>query len=80
MQVLNNPHQSGRSNRMTQFCYNNDVNVDYHKQDFEHHKVGRPIIFDMDMSVGDFLTLFYLLKVPVEMLNLKVNFFYVRIF
>lgn len=29
-------------------------------------------MFDMDMSTGDFLALFYLLKVPVETINLKV--------
>lgn len=27
----------------------------------------------MDMSAGDFMALFYLLKVPVELLNLKVT-------
>lgn len=30
-------------------------------------------MFDMDMSAGDFLALFYLLKVPVEVINLKVK-------
>jgi hypothetical protein len=29
----------------------------------------------MDMSVGDFLALFYLLKVPVEEINVKVSDF-----
>lgn len=27
----------------------------------------------MDMSAGDFLALFYLLKIPVEVINLKVE-------
>jgi hypothetical protein len=29
----------------------------------------------MDMSAGDFLALFYLLKVPVERINLKASAF-----
>lgn len=30
-------------------------------------------MFDMDMSAGDFLALFYLLKVPIEEIYLKVT-------
>ncbi|CAK9170373.1 unnamed protein product [Ilex paraguariensis] len=33
--------------------------------------MGKPVVFDMDMSVGDFVALFYLLKLPVELINLK---------
>lgn len=29
-------------------------------------------MFDMDMSAGDFLALFFLLKVPVEVITIKV--------
>jgi hypothetical protein len=34
--------------------------------------LGKPVVFDMDMSAGDFLALFYLLKVPVQVIDLKV--------
>ena len=37
-------------------------------------------MYDMDMSAGDFLALFYLLKVPVEEINLKVTGFFYFIF
>lgn len=33
-------------------------------------------MIDMDMSPGDFLALFYLLKVPVEVIDIKVKFFF----
>ena len=33
-------------------------------------------MFDMDMSAGDFLALFYLLKVPVQVIDLKVFLFF----
>jgi inosine-uridine nucleoside N-ribohydrolase len=35
--------------------------------------MGRPVIFDMDMSPGDFVSLIYLLKAPIEVINLKVQ-------
>ncbi|KAI8022712.1 Pyrimidine-specific ribonucleoside hydrolase RihA [Camellia lanceoleosa] len=34
-------------------------------------KLGEPVIFDMDMSPVDFLALLYLLKLPVELTDLK---------
>lgn len=34
--------------------------------------MGKPVVFDMDMSAGDLLALLYLLKLPVELINLKV--------
>ncbi|KAG9135584.1 hypothetical protein Leryth_002317 [Lithospermum erythrorhizon] len=33
--------------------------------------LGKNVVFDMDMSAGDFVALFYLLNVPVEVINLK---------
>ncbi|KAK3200392.1 hypothetical protein Dsin_023807 [Dipteronia sinensis] len=33
--------------------------------------MGKPVVYDMDMSSGDFLALLYLLKLPVELINLK---------
>lgn len=68
LDVLNLPQHSGRFNFTTEFPYYKEV---YYKPDFKTKKLGKPVIFDMDMSAGDFLALFYLLKVPVEVLDLK---------
>lgn len=46
-----------------------------YKPDFRNIKLGKSVVFDMDMSAGDFLALLYLLKVPVEVINLKVGSF-----
>ncbi|XP_077219216.1 inosine-uridine preferring nucleoside hydrolase family protein isoform X2 [Tasmannia lanceolata] len=65
---LNHSQQTGRFNLTTQFpCYKEVV----YKPDFSTRKLGKPVVFDMDMSAGDFIALFYLLKVPVEIINLK---------
>lgn len=69
-QVLNQPQHSGRFNITTQFPYYKEV---LYKPNFGAQKLGKPVVFDMDMSAGDFLALFYLLKVPVEVINLKVH-------
>ncbi|KAL5541759.1 hypothetical protein UlMin_009469 [Ulmus minor] len=66
--VLNNPQQSGRFNFTTEFPYYKSV---LYKPDFRNKRLGKPVVFDMDMSAGDFLSLFYLLKVPVEVINIK---------
>lgn len=68
MQVLNRPQQSGRFNISTQFPYYEEI---LYKPDFGTRK-GKPIVFDMDMSIGDFIALLYLLKFPVEQIDLKV--------
>ncbi|XP_039048649.1 uncharacterized protein LOC120189434 isoform X2 [Hibiscus syriacus] len=68
LDVLNRPENTGRFNLMTEFPYYREV---FYKPDLENKKLGKPVVFDMDMSAGDFLSLFYLLKVPVEILNLK---------
>lgn len=70
MKVLNLPHQTGRFNFATQFAHHREV---FHTPNFENRTLGKPVVFDTDMSVGDFLALFYLLKVPVELINLKVS-------
>lgn len=44
--------------------------------DFSNITRGKPVIFDMDMSAGDFLSLLYLLKTPIEAIDLKVNSFF----
>jgi inosine-uridine nucleoside N-ribohydrolase len=36
-------------------------------------KTGKPVIIDMDMSPGDFVSLIYLLKAPPEVIDLKVQ-------
>lgn len=72
LQVLNLPQHTGRFNFTTQFPYYKEV---LYKPDFQGKKLGKNVVFDMDMSAGDFLALFYLLKLPVEVINLKVNWF-----
>lgn len=70
LQALNRPQHTGRFNLTTQFPHYKEV---FYKLDFRSKKLGKPVVFDMDMSAGDFLALFYLLKVPVEVINLKVE-------
>ena len=69
LQALNRPQDTGRYNFTTQFPYYKEV---LYKPDFGSKKLGKTVVFDLDMSAGDFLALFYLLKVPVEVINLKV--------
>uniref|UniRef100_A0A2N9HHN7 Inosine/uridine-preferring nucleoside hydrolase domain-containing protein n=1 Tax=Fagus sylvatica TaxID=28930 RepID=A0A2N9HHN7_FAGSY len=68
LDALNHPQHTGRFNFTTQFPYYKEV---LFRPDFGSNKLGKPLVFDMDMSAGDFLALFYLLKVPVEVINLK---------
>ncbi|KAM0070327.1 putative inosine/uridine-preferring nucleoside hydrolase domain, ribonucleoside hydrolase [Helianthus debilis subsp. tardiflorus] len=68
LDVLNRPQQKGRFNFTSEFPYYKQV---FYKPDFKGKKLGKIVVFDMDMSVGDFLALFYLLKVPVEEIYLK---------
>ncbi|KAK7264568.1 hypothetical protein RJT34_32177 [Clitoria ternatea] len=68
LNVLNQPQNAGRFNFTTQFPYYREVT---YKPDFRNTRLGKPVVFDMDMSAGDFLALFYLLKVPVQVINLK---------
>uniref|UniRef100_A0A251V9U4 Putative inosine/uridine-preferring nucleoside hydrolase domain-containing protein n=1 Tax=Helianthus annuus TaxID=4232 RepID=A0A251V9U4_HELAN len=68
LDVLNQPQYKGRFNFTTEFPYYKEV---LYKPDFKGKKLGKIVVFDMDMSAGDFLALFYLLKVPVEEMNLK---------
>ncbi|KAK9291520.1 hypothetical protein L1049_019468 [Liquidambar formosana] len=68
LDVINRPEQSGRFNISTQFPYYTEV---IYKPNFRRRSLGKPVVFDMDMSAGDFLALFYLLKSPVELIDLK---------
>ncbi|KAK9140061.1 hypothetical protein Scep_009742 [Stephania cephalantha] len=45
-----------------------------YKPDFGRKKLLKPVVFDMDMSSGDILVLIYLLKVPVEVIDLKLRY------
>ncbi|CAI9284950.1 unnamed protein product [Lactuca saligna] len=68
LDVINRPQQRGRFSFTSEFPYYKEV---FYKPDFKGKKLGKSVVFDMDMSVGDFLALIYLLKVPVEEMNLK---------
>ncbi|KAM5569140.1 hypothetical protein ABKV19_016582 [Rosa sericea] len=68
LEVLNSPQQTGKFNFTTQFPFYKEM---IYKPDFGNTKLGKPVVFDMDMSAGDFLALLYLLKVPVEVIDLK---------
>ncbi|PHT59863.1 hypothetical protein CQW23_02226 [Capsicum baccatum] len=68
LDVLNKRENSGRFNFSMQFPYYRKV---LHKPDFRGKHLGKNVVFDMDMSAGDFLALFYLLKLPIEEINLK---------
>uniref|UniRef100_A0ACD5THF0 Uncharacterized protein n=1 Tax=Avena sativa TaxID=4498 RepID=A0ACD5THF0_AVESA len=68
LKVLNAPKQAGRFNINTQFPYYREV---LYKPDFMNVSRRKPIIFDMDMSPGDFVSLIYLLKAPREVIDLK---------
>lgn len=68
LDVINCPEQTGRFNIASQFPYYNEVTF---RPDFARRALGKPVIFDMDMSPGDFLALFYLLKLPAELIDLK---------
>ena len=70
LQALNRRENSGHFNLKAQFPFNREV---LYKQDFKNKKIGRPVILDMDMSPGDFVSLIYLLKAPIEVINLKVQ-------
>ncbi|GKU85596.1 hypothetical protein SLEP1_g245 [Rubroshorea leprosula] len=68
LDVINLAQHTGRFSFTTEFPYYREV---FYKPDFRTKKLGKPVIFDMDMSAGDFLALFYLLKVPVQVIDLK---------
>lgn len=68
LDVINSPRQTGRFDFRAQFPNYKEV---LYIPKFEKKLLGKPVIFDMDMSTGDFLTLLYLLKTPVEIINLK---------
>ncbi|KAI3918109.1 hypothetical protein MKX01_041429 [Papaver californicum] len=68
LDVLNLSQHTGRFNFTTQFPYYKEV---FYTPDFGSRNLGKSVVFDMDMSAGDFISLIYLLKTPVEVINLK---------
>ncbi|KAM3265738.1 hypothetical protein P3L10_002732 [Capsicum annuum] len=68
LDVLNQRENSGLFNFSTQFPH---YGGKLHKPDFRGKKLGKNVVFDMDMSAGDFIALIYILKLPVEEINLK---------
>ncbi|VYS67278.1 unnamed protein product [Arabidopsis thaliana] len=69
LEVLNRPEETGRFHFSTQFLYYRE---ELFIAELNNSRLGgKPVVFDMDMSAGDFLSLFYLLKVPVEIIDLK---------
>ena len=69
LQALNLRENSGSLNLMAQFPFYREI---LYKPDFKNKKNWAPVIFDMDMSPGDFISLIYLLKAPIEVIDLKV--------
>lgn len=70
LQVLNRQEQTGKFNFTTEYPHYKEI---LYKPDLNGKRLGKNVVFDMDMSAGDFLALFYLLKLPVELINLKVS-------
>ncbi|KAF3655966.1 putative histidine-containing phosphotransfer protein 1-like isoform X1 [Capsicum annuum] len=68
LDVLNQRENSGLFNFSTQFPH---YSGKLHKPDLRSKKLGKNVVFDMDMSAGDFIALIYLLKLPVKEINLK---------
>ncbi|KAG2619369.1 hypothetical protein PVAP13_3NG141410 [Panicum virgatum] len=68
LEVLNLPKNAGRFNISTQFPHYREI---LYKPDFRNVSRGKPVIFDIDMSPGDFVSLIYLLKEPREVIDLK---------
>jgi hypothetical protein len=71
MQVLNRPKHSGLFNFTSQFHHYKEI---MYKPDLKHQVRGKPVIFDMDMSPGDFVALLCLLKAPIQAIDLRVSF------
>ncbi|KAI5083931.1 hypothetical protein GOP47_0000100 [Adiantum capillus-veneris] len=68
IESLNDPKHTGLYNFETQYpCYKE---VLYKAKELDNN-AGTPIIFDMDISPGDIITLLYLLKLPRNILDLK---------
>ncbi|KAB1214127.1 Non-specific ribonucleoside hydrolase RihC [Morella rubra] len=67
LDALNRPLHTGRFNFTTQFPYYKEV---LYKPDFGSKRLGKPVVFDMDMSAGDF-SLSYTPESTVEVINIS---------
>eukprot|EP00249_Psilotum_nudum_P017503 c26355_g1_i1 orf=203-2848(-) len=68
LEKLKSRENSARYNFQTQFaCYREIL----YKPGPQRRTSGKPVVFDMDMSPGDFIALFYLLKTPGTVIDLK---------
>ncbi|XP_078148714.1 nucleoside hydrolase 3-like isoform X1 [Carex rostrata] len=68
LEVLNLPQHAGRFNISTQFPYYRET---LYLPNFSNKTRGKPVVFDMDMSAGVLISLIYLLKAPIEDIDLK---------
>ncbi|KXG21977.1 hypothetical protein SORBI_3009G134300 [Sorghum bicolor] len=68
LEALNLQENSGRFDIKAQFPFYREV---LNKPSLKSKRTGRPVIIDMDMSPGDFVSLIYLLKAPPEVIDLK---------
>ncbi|GJM88558.1 hypothetical protein PR202_ga04634 [Eleusine coracana subsp. coracana] len=68
LEALNRRENSGRFDMKTQFPFYREI---FYKPDSIKKNMGKSVIFDMDMSPGDFVSLIYLLKAPTEVIDLK---------
>ncbi|CAN6337636.1 unnamed protein product [Urochloa humidicola] len=68
LEALNLQENSGRFDIKAQFPFYREV---LNKSVFKSKIMGKPVIIDMDMSPGDFVSLIYLLKAPFEVIDLK---------
>ncbi|XP_048538707.1 uncharacterized protein LOC125517541 isoform X2 [Triticum urartu] len=67
-EVLTLRDNTGHFDITAQFPFYREV---LYKPNFVNKSRGKVTIFDMDMSAGDFVSLIYLLKAPVEEIDLK---------
>uniref|UniRef100_A0A8R7K1Q4 Inosine/uridine-preferring nucleoside hydrolase domain-containing protein n=2 Tax=Triticum urartu TaxID=4572 RepID=A0A8R7K1Q4_TRIUA len=68
LEVLTLRDNTGHFDITAQFPFYREV---LYKPNFVNKSRGKVTIFDMDMSAGDFVSLIYLLKAPVEEIDLK---------
>ena len=64
-----------KSPTTTEFPYYGKI---LYKPKFSDKPKGKPVVFDMDMSAGDLLSLIYLLKAPTDLINLQVQFIFLK--
>lgn len=68
LNALNNQHQTAKFNMKTEVPFYKES---LFKPNLKGRMLGKAVILDLDMSPGDFITLFYLLKMPLELIDLK---------